>query len=55
VLLTQDGEHWTLIPFPLAADLAAVQASNARVATVTTRDGRRFETLDAGLTWSPKQ
>jgi hypothetical protein len=55
VLLTTDGERWTLLPFPVAADLAAVQATNTRTATVTTRDGRRFETLDAGLTWSLKQ
>jgi hypothetical protein len=55
VLLTVDGQRWTLLPFPLRVDLAAVQATNDRIATVTTRDGRRFETLDAGLTWSPKQ
>ena len=55
VLLTTDGERWERRPFPLAVDLAAVEASSARAAVVTTRDGRRFETLDAGLTWSPKQ
>ena len=55
VLLTVDGQRWTLLPFPLRVDLAAVQATNDRIATVTTRDGRRFETLDAGLTWSSKQ
>jgi hypothetical protein len=55
VLLTTDGERWQRRPFPLAVDLAAVTASSARAAIVTTRDGRRFETLDAGLTWSPKQ
>jgi hypothetical protein len=55
VLLTTDGEHWERRPFPQAADLVAVTASSARAAIVTARDGRRFETLDAGLTWSPKQ
>ena len=55
VLLTVDGQRWTLLPFPLSVDLAAVEASDSRIATVTTRDGRRFETLDAGLSWSPKQ
>jgi hypothetical protein len=55
VLLTVDGQRWTLLPFPLSVDLAAVQATSDRIAMVTTRDGRRFETLDAGLTWSPKQ
>jgi hypothetical protein len=54
VLLTVDGQRWTLLPFPLRVDLAAVHATNARIATITTRDGRRFETTDAGLTWSPK-
>jgi hypothetical protein len=55
VLLTTDGERWTRRPFPFAVDLVAVEASSSRAATVTTRDGRRYETLDAGLTWSPKQ
>ena len=55
VLLTTDGEHWERRPFPQTADLVAIGASDARAAIVTTRDGRRFETLDAGLTWSPKQ
>ena len=43
VLLTVDGQRWTLLPFPLSVDLAAVEASDSRIATVTTRDGRRFE------------
>jgi hypothetical protein len=54
VLLTTDGERWERRPFPVSADLVAIQASSARTAIVTTSDGRRFETLDAGLTWSPK-
>jgi hypothetical protein len=55
VLLTSDGEQWKRLSFPLAVDLVAVEASDGRAATVTTRDGRRFETLDAGLSWSQKQ
>ena len=55
VLLTTDGERWERRPFPLAVDLTAVEASSARAATVTARDGRRFETIDTGLTWTPKQ
>ena len=55
VLLTVDGQRWTLLPFPLSVDLAAVEASDSRIATVTTRDGRRFATLDAGHSWSPRQ
>jgi hypothetical protein len=55
VLLTTDGERWERRPFPLAVDLTAVEAPSSRSAIVTTRDGRRFETLDAGRTWSQKQ
>jgi hypothetical protein len=55
VLLTTDGERWERRPFPEVIDLVAVAATSARTATVTTRDGRRFETLDSGLTWSQKQ
>jgi len=55
VLVTTDGERWTRRPFPLTVDLVAVEASSSRAAILTTRDGRRFETLDGGLTWSPKQ
>ncbi len=55
VLFTADGERWERLPFPEAVDLVAVTAASARTATVTTRDGRRFETRDAGLTWSPKR
>jgi photosystem II stability/assembly factor-like uncharacterized protein len=55
VLLTTDGERWKRLPFPLAVDLTAVAASSSSAAVVTARDGRRFETLDAGFTWTPKQ
>ncbi len=51
MLLTVDGEHWERRPFPSSIDLAGVRATDARSATVTTRDGRRFQTTDAGLTW----
>jgi photosystem II stability/assembly factor-like uncharacterized protein len=54
VLLTVDGERWERRPFPVAVDLVAVEASSARAATVAARDGRRFATRDAGLTWTPK-
>jgi hypothetical protein len=54
VLHTTDGERWERRPFPDSADLVAVSASSARAAIVTALDGRRFETLDAGLTWSPR-
>jgi photosystem II stability/assembly factor-like uncharacterized protein len=55
VLLTTDGQRWQRRPFPDTVDLVAVMATDVRSATVVTRDGRRFETPDGGLTWSLKQ
>ena len=52
VLLSVDGTTWQLRPFPEKVDLVAVQATDAKTATVTTSDGRRFSTTDGGATWS---
>jgi photosystem II stability/assembly factor-like uncharacterized protein len=52
VLLTTDGRTWRRLSFPVAAELTAVQATDARRAAVTTQDGRRFTTLDGGATWN---
>jgi len=54
VLLTRDGERWERRPFPLPVDLISIEARNARNATITTRDGRQFATLDGGATWIPR-
>jgi len=54
IIVTTDGVHWATRPFPERVDLIAVEAADARSATVTTRDGRRFATLDGGATWSAK-
>jgi len=51
VLITTDGRQWRRLTFPVATDLAAVQATDARNATVTAADGRRFRTTNAGATW----
>jgi hypothetical protein len=51
VLLTTDGRQWQRVMFPVAVDLAAIQAADARTATVTSVDGRRFTTTDGGTTW----
>jgi hypothetical protein len=51
VLRTTDGTTWTRIPFPEPSDLVAIQASDASHVVVTTADGRRFTTSDAGATW----
>jgi hypothetical protein len=51
VLLTTDGRRWQRLMFPVTVDLTAVQATDARTATVTAMDGRRFTTVDGGTTW----
>jgi hypothetical protein len=51
VLLSTDGLTWRRVPFPEATDLSAIQASDARNATVATADGRTFTTTDGGQTW----
>jgi photosystem II stability/assembly factor-like uncharacterized protein len=52
VMLSADGATWQQRPFPDKADLVGVRATDAKTATVTTSDGRRFSTIDAGTTWS---
>ena len=52
VLLTTNGTTWQQVPFPdLKADLVAVTARDALSATVTTADGRSYQTDDGGKTW----
>ena len=51
VLLSSDGRTWRRVAFPESVDLAAVRATDARTATVTTADGRTFATADAGGAW----
>jgi hypothetical protein len=51
VLITTDGRTFTRVTSPVDADLAAVHATDARRAVVTTVDGRNYETDDGGLTW----
>lgn len=55
ILRTSDGLRWQRVGFPEPMDLTAVQASDARTATVTAADGRRFSTADGGATWAPVQ
>lgn len=51
VLLATDGTNFTRLPFPESVDLVAVSSPEARIATVTTADGRVYRTEDAGRTW----
>lgn len=52
VVLTTDGRVWQRLAFPEQVDLTAVTATDARTATVTAADGRRFGTSDGGRTWT---
>ena len=52
VLRTLDGERWVRTSVPVAASLAGIEASNELRATVTTADGRRFQTVDGGAGWT---
>jgi hypothetical protein len=51
VLLSTDGTTWQQRPIPEAVDLVAVSAADAKTASVTTSDGRRFSTTDGGAKW----
>jgi hypothetical protein len=55
VLVTIDASHFTRVAFPEVIDLSTVHAVDALNATVTTSDGRSFETIDGGKTWSEKR
>jgi len=52
VVLQTDGSTWRRIAFPERVDLASVHATDDRRATITTADGRTFETTDGGVTWN---
>ena len=51
VLRTTDGRSWARVDIPDAVDLVSVEATDGSVAVVTSADGRRFRTSDAGRTW----
>ncbi|MEQ1575187.1 MAG: hypothetical protein ABL993_13185 [Vicinamibacterales bacterium] len=51
VLLTVDGRDWRRVAFPETTDLSAIQATDARTASVSAADGRVFVTSDGGATW----
>jgi photosystem II stability/assembly factor-like uncharacterized protein len=50
-MLDRDGTGPALVPFPERVDLIAISALDEQRASVTTSDGRLFETTDAGRTW----
>jgi hypothetical protein len=52
VYVTSNGMRFTRVPFPEMADLVAVTATDDRTATVSSADGRSWQTIDRGATWS---
>jgi hypothetical protein len=52
VLRSSDGRTWQRLAFPAMTDLSAVRATDAQAASVSTANGRTFDTADGGLTWS---
>ncbi len=52
VLLTTDAVRFSRVAAPAATDLISVRATDARTATVTAADGRRFSTTDQGASWT---
>jgi photosystem II stability/assembly factor-like uncharacterized protein len=51
VLISTDGRSWRRTAFPEATPLISVSATDDKIATVTTADGRKFSTTDGGITW----
>jgi photosystem II stability/assembly factor-like uncharacterized protein len=49
--VTSDGQTWQRRNIGEAVALVDVTPTDARTATVTAADGRRFTTRDGGATW----
>jgi hypothetical protein len=54
IVLTTDGRAWQRVKFSEPLDLTAVTSTDARTATVTLANGRRFVTTDGGRSWTPR-
>jgi len=52
---TDGGTTWQAVNVGTTATFTTVEAPERRTAIVTTTDGRRFRTTDAGATWLPVQ
>lgn len=51
VFRVTDGATWARVPFPERVELTAIGVTDVDRAVVTTADGRRFATDDAGSSW----
>ena len=54
VLRSIDGAAFVRAPFPVGVDLVGIRAEGAQRATVTTADGRLFDTTDGGTNWTSR-
>ena len=54
VLRSTDHQTWQRINFPVPVDLASVNVTDLRSATVVTIDGRTFSTSDDGVSWTQR-
>jgi len=52
VFLTTDGTRFMRLPFSETIDLVSVAATGDRIATITSADGRSWQTTDSGATWT---
>lgn len=52
IYVTTDGRRFMRVPFPEMADLVKVTATDDRTATVSSADGRSWNTSDQGKSWS---
>jgi len=52
---TSDADKFTRVAMPADITIATLSAVDARHATVTATDGRRFSTIDGGTTWLPER
>ena len=55
VFVTTDGSTWTRVGQPTPQDLAMVQATDDRTATVMTLNGQQFDTTDGGRSWRQRE
>jgi hypothetical protein len=53
VFVTEDGKAWRKIPPPTSKNLVEVEAKDAYRATITSEDGQKWTTDDAGDIWYP--
>ena len=52
IYVTTDGRRFMRVPFPEMADLVKVTATDDRTATVSSADGRSWNTSDQGKSWA---